>query len=174
MVNIVSDRGSNFVKGFQDFDPLYCFGHRLNNVVKRSFFQHMQKKNKQSNSTIINDVTAGSHGHPASKSSKDAVTNLNDALSSEDSSEDDEEYVRTSLPIIRKRKSSTSKTTTDDQQLPHKVPLEDIPSEARNVLSTLKQCKKIVKYIKKVNMVTFGLSFPKQTIYLCKIHSRAV
>jgi hypothetical protein len=155
MVNIVSDRGSNFVKAFQDLDPLFCFGHRMNNVLKTSFFQHIKKKKKQPASTTTNDITVPSNNHTAPKINKDAVTTINDALSSEESSEDDEEYVPPSLLIVRKRKTKISKTRNDNQQLLRKVSIDDIPGEAKTVLSTLKQCKKLVKYIKKANIVKF-------------------
>ncbi|CAF1626172.1 unnamed protein product, partial [Didymodactylos carnosus] len=36
-VNWVSDRGSNFVKGFCDYKPIFCFAHRLNNILKKLF-----------------------------------------------------------------------------------------------------------------------------------------
>jgi len=115
----------------------------------------MKKKKKQCNSTTTNDITIRSNSHTAPKVYKDAVTTINDALSSEESSEDDEEYVPPSLPIVRKRKANISKSTENNQQLLRKISIDDIPGEAKNVLSTLKQCKKIVKYIKKVNIVKF-------------------
>ncbi|CAF4731498.1 unnamed protein product, partial [Rotaria sp. Silwood2] len=37
------DRGSNFLKAFQHLNPITCDGHRLNNVLKRSFFQHQRQ-----------------------------------------------------------------------------------------------------------------------------------
>jgi hypothetical protein len=151
----MSDRGSNFVKVFQDFNPLFCFGHRLNNVLKTTFFQHVKTKKKGSDSTTASDITARSNSHAAPKVYKDAVTTINDALSCEESSEDDEEYVPPSLPIVRKRKSNISTSTKNNQQLLRKVSIDDVPGEAKDVLSTLKQCKKIVKYIKKVNIVEF-------------------
>ena len=43
-VNILCDRGSNFVKAFRDYDPLFCFGHRLNNILKTSSFSEYEKK----------------------------------------------------------------------------------------------------------------------------------
>ncbi|CAF1401882.1 unnamed protein product [Adineta ricciae] len=59
MVNIISDRGSNFDKAFEPFNPLFGFGHRLNNVFKAAFFHHEKKKtdNKQSLRSILsNDI----------------------------------------------------------------------------------------------------------------------
>ncbi len=56
---------------------------------------------------------------------------------------------------MRKIITNISKSTNDNQQLLRKVSIDDIPGEAKDVLSTLKQCKKIFKYIKKVNSVKF-------------------
>ena len=42
-IHIVCDRGSNFLKAFQHLNPFTCYGHRLNNVLKRSFFPHQKQ-----------------------------------------------------------------------------------------------------------------------------------
>jgi hypothetical protein len=34
----VCDRGSNLVKALEDYKVLHCFPHRLNNVLKRTFY----------------------------------------------------------------------------------------------------------------------------------------
>ena len=59
------DRGSNFQKGFKTFQPLFCFGHRLNNIVKRAFFQNQIKKKK---STINHPI------NPTNDDSRTALT----------------------------------------------------------------------------------------------------
>ena len=46
-VNVLCDRGSNSVKAFPDDDPLFCFGHRFNNILKTLFFQNTKKINKK-------------------------------------------------------------------------------------------------------------------------------
>jgi len=46
----VTDRGSNFVKAFQSHKVLFCVAHRLNNVLKRCFYQNpIKKPNASSN-----------------------------------------------------------------------------------------------------------------------------
>jgi hypothetical protein len=42
-VNIVCDRGANFLKAFRHLHPITCDGHRINNVLKRGFFQHQKQ-----------------------------------------------------------------------------------------------------------------------------------
>ena len=42
-IHIVCHRGSNLLKAFQHLNRITCYGHRLNNVLKRSFFQHQKQ-----------------------------------------------------------------------------------------------------------------------------------
>ncbi|CAF1080327.1 unnamed protein product [Adineta ricciae] len=153
MVNIISDRGSNFVKAFEPFSPLFCFGHRLNNVLKTTFFHHEKKKKKQSDSSSTTTiVTASNNNNNVGVGNNDSIPKEQKyVLSSEESSDDDEEYVLplTSIPIIKKKKTNTSTLVPNDKQSLRNVLIDDIPVEAKYVLSTLKQCKRIVKYIKK-------------------------
>ena len=71
---------------------------------------------------------------------------VNETVSSEES--DEVEDVVTSISIIRKRKQCILKQKDDHQQL---LAVETIPAEAKVVPITLSQCKKIIKFIKKVN-----------------------
>jgi hypothetical protein len=73
-------------------------------------------------------------------------------LPSEEASEDDED-VSPSFPVLRKRKKMI-KTTNDKLQSFRKTSVDDIPTAAKIILHTLSQCKKIVKYIKKVDVMT--------------------
>lgn len=53
----VTDRGSNFVKAFQSHKVLFCVAHRLNNILKRCFYQNPNKKaNSSSNKTSQLDI----------------------------------------------------------------------------------------------------------------------
>ena len=79
----------------------------------------------------------------------DTVSNANETVSSEESDEDED--VVTSIPVIRKRKQCILKQKDDHQQLLAKTSVDTIPAEAKVVLITLSQCKKIIKFIKKVN-----------------------
>ncbi|CAF3805095.1 unnamed protein product, partial [Rotaria sp. Silwood1] len=114
-VNILCDRGSNFVKGFRDYDPLFCYGHRLNNILKTSFFQNAKNKKK----------TPVQH--------QQLILPRHQIIVHEDDSEDDEDIL-ISIPIIRNRKQKD-----DNQQLSAKASVDDIPGEAKAVLLTLSQ-----------------------------------
>ncbi|CAF3998528.1 unnamed protein product, partial [Rotaria sp. Silwood1] len=46
-VFFVSDRGSNFVKALTHFFVIWCFAHRLNNVLKLCFFTAATKEEKR-------------------------------------------------------------------------------------------------------------------------------
>ena len=43
----MSDRGSNFVKALKDYFVIWCFAHRLHNVLKVCFFTATTREDKQ-------------------------------------------------------------------------------------------------------------------------------
>jgi hypothetical protein len=43
-ITFVTDRGSNFKKAFRLHKVLFCVAHRLNNILKRCFYQNSNKK----------------------------------------------------------------------------------------------------------------------------------
>ena len=45
-ITFVTDRGSNFIKALMNFRVILCVAHRLNNVLKKTFFQESSKKKK--------------------------------------------------------------------------------------------------------------------------------
>lgn len=45
-ITFVTDRGANFVKAFKSNKVLYCVVHRMNNILKRCFYQNPSKKSK--------------------------------------------------------------------------------------------------------------------------------
>ena len=147
------DRGSNFRKAFKSFQPLFCFGHRLNNVLKRAFFQHLKKTSSSDHplKTVDGSSTA------AITSSSSAIQPAEE-ISTDDSemSSDDDCESTVALPISRKRKdkakssSKSSRIPTDLQQIHMKMTIDEVPSSAKQVLRTLHQCKRVVKYAKKV------------------------
>ncbi|CAF3313778.1 unnamed protein product [Rotaria sp. Silwood2] len=38
-ISFISDRGTNLIKALEDYETLFCFPHRINDVLKRAFFQ---------------------------------------------------------------------------------------------------------------------------------------
>ncbi|CAF2710518.1 unnamed protein product [Rotaria sp. Silwood2] len=152
LVNIVSDRGSNFVAAFRDFKPLFCFGHRLNNIVKTSFFGNTIKKKKSISSEPTTVNNNFSISYTTKKTEIDNSSVENDISTSEQSSEDEDDYVSTSIPAKHKGRINNIGSSNGDIKLARKMSINDIPIEARSVIIALKQCKKIVKYIKKCGL----------------------
>ena len=152
MVNIVSDRGSNFVAAFRDFNPLFCFAHRLNNIVKLTFFQNVKKKKKQTSNGLTSAATTASDRANFNERNA-APPNGNNDLSSEETSEDEEEVnLLPAIPMIRKKRKNKSSLTNNQPESSYKMSIDDIPLAARSVLNALTKCKKIVKFIKKVRI----------------------
>ncbi|CAF4884479.1 unnamed protein product, partial [Rotaria sp. Silwood1] len=89
------------------------------------------------------DIATSSNNSTVTKEQKNTLSSISDFLSSEDDSEDDEDIL-ISIPVIRNRKQKD-----DNQQLSAKASVDDIPGEAKAVLLTLSQCKKVIKFIKK-------------------------
>ena len=55
-ITYVTDRGSNFLKAFRLHKVLYCVAHRLNNILKRCFYQNPVKKIVTSSNTVAQPV----------------------------------------------------------------------------------------------------------------------
>lgn len=136
---------------FRGFDSLFCFGHRVTNIVKVTFFQNAKKKKQTTNSSKANDTS--SIALTTTMAQRNVVPNICDDLSSEGTSEDEEVNITLTIPLLRKKRKTKTKSTNNQQELQSKVLVEDIPIAARSVLNTLTNCKKMVKYIKKVYVI---------------------
>ena len=135
----MSDRGANLVKALRDYETLFCFLHRINNILKRGFFQ-LKSKQKPSQSS-----TTAPPPPPVSKSNHD------DSCQSASSTEDEEAFVPT-LQIKKKKQKKKQETRIPID--PMKLELKDLPLEAQEIIETIEQCKKLVRYIKKVSNVS--------------------
>ncbi|CAF1165617.1 unnamed protein product [Rotaria sordida] len=60
LITFVTDRGSNFIKGLKQYRLMFCVVHRLNGILKKTFFQ-FPTTNKQtptkSQSIVSNEMT---------------------------------------------------------------------------------------------------------------------
>ena len=136
-MHFVIDRGSNLVKALKPYRSLYCYGHRLNNVLKRSFFQSNKKKRK--------NETANVQAPTVQSNKKQTNSDLSISTSDDD--------IETVLPIA-KRKTKTKITAGVVQSIttdPRKLELIDMEPAAQKVIETIVNCKKLVKFVKKVN-----------------------
>jgi hypothetical protein len=142
--NIMCDRGSNFVKCFKYYNPLHCYAHRLNNIIKKCFFQTQKKR--------TTDASASNCTTTATAISVNDILNSSDEDSCDEA---DDEYVP-SIKLKSKRKpnansSRKGKRNSSMSFVDHvKLDVSDIPIEAREYLIKLKEVKHIIKYVKKV------------------------
>jgi hypothetical protein len=60
-LNIITDRGSNLIKAFAQYEPVYCFDHRINNVLKVGFFSAVKKEEKKHTHLLTDDILAGTN-----------------------------------------------------------------------------------------------------------------
>ena len=153
-VNIITDRGSSFVKAFAQYEPLYCFGHRINNILKIGFFQQQKKKKTQENQLRTTDIIGATMSISVTTDSMDQNETLSSSSESESSELEQEEEQQQknesneySTLVIRKIKKSSSR-----KESAQKLLVDNIPSEAKQVLFILKQAKKLVNYVKLVSM----------------------
>ena len=156
LITFVTDRGANFVKGLQFFRVLYCVAHRLNNILKATFYQQSKKNKKKMKMTpsktiskIINETektptkmikktrTTTKEGSPEIDCYFIEEENHNDSDFTEESSEDEE----------------------DDDQLFHidyaTTILDNLSRSAEHILQTIEGCKSLVAYVKKVCMKAY-------------------
>jgi hypothetical protein len=139
--NIMCDRGSNFVKCFKDYDPLHCYCHRLNNIIKKCFFQ-----NKKS-------TTDTSSSHLTATASSIAVSDTLNSSDDDSCDEADDELVPSIKLKSKRLANGNSKRTKKNNPsfVDHvKLDVSDTPIEAREYLIKLKEVKQIIKYVKKV------------------------
>jgi len=145
--NIMCDRGSNFVKCFKNYDPLHCYAHRLNNIIKKCFFQNNKKRAIDTLLSHLMTTTSATVVHNTSSSSDD------------DSCDEVDDEVVPSIKLKLKRitngnKKRIKKTNSSFSFIDHmKLNISDIPNEARAYLTILKEVKHIVKYVKKVSFL---------------------
>ena len=159
-INIVCDRGSNCVCAFKDFKPIFCFSHRLNNVLKVSFFQETKTKKKPNCTNVFTDLVVAddinvNHGSPTDES---------------ESSSDDDCNTKIALPVVQwKTNKKLKKPIPPKNELEvsnKKIPVEQIPAAAKRVLECLNQCKKVVKYMKKVR-TKLNIFFEEVVLFRC-------
>lgn len=132
----MSDRGANLLKALRDYETLFCFLHRINNVLKRSFFQLSSQREKSDRSRT----------HPSATSSLNNDQNDNDLSPS--ATEGEEAYIPTIQIRRRKKKNMEESSTTHD---PMQLKLNDFSMEGQAIIKTIEQCKSLVRYVKKVS-----------------------
>ncbi|CAM4847109.1 unnamed protein product, partial [Rotaria magnacalcarata] len=115
----MSDRGSNIIKALEGHDVLFCFGHRINNVLQRAFYQTGPKQDKQANNGL-------------------AVTPVKRRIDIQDIS--DEELDSDVEDIYKRPSPSRHHEAT--------IILSKLPNEPKELLGVIVVSKSLVKYVK--------------------------
>ncbi len=121
---IVCDQGANFLKAFRHLYPITCHGHKLNNVLKRSFFQHQKQPSI-------------------------SLSDFNENSSTSEEEEIDSALYTSSKPVKTKRSNIHTKVVEVPAM---KMKLVDTPLAVQQLIKTIAECKSLAKYIKKVNV----------------------
>ena len=121
----ISDRGSSIKKALEGQDVLFCFGHRVNNILQKTLYQIKPRKVKELRAT----TTIVSRKRP---------TKISDTSNDEDTS-DDEVYKK---PSPSKQPEATTS-------------LSSLPTKPKELLDMISTSKSIVKYVKLVRNIFF-------------------
>jgi hypothetical protein len=136
---------------------LHCVAHRLNNILKRTFYQQPKKAKKKGKITpnkTVSKIIIETERTPSKTMKKTTTTttaveaspeidfpyeneeNYDDNGSAEETSDDDEDEDDEQELFLLDYTATT---------------IENLPQSAKNVLQTIKDCKALVKYVKKVS-----------------------
>ena len=114
-VNIVCDRGSNYVLAFKDFQLILCYGHRMNNIVRITFFQN---KNQRTDALVINPINRlNARSSSTTVYSDNSVDFPESSSENSESSHDDEYDNETVLSTIRKEKIVKTASSSKNKML---------------------------------------------------------
>jgi hypothetical protein len=124
-LSFVSGRGANLVCALRNFDTLFCYPHRVNNVLKCSFCQlvSMEKQIKEASAVT----------HRMDSTNITTSTNVIDSLIHEENDDrlslstddDDDEKNKPTRPTKTKKRNKPSSTKTNDVGNPRKLKFTD-------------------------------------------------
>jgi hypothetical protein len=146
----VSDRGSNLVKALEDYKVIHCLPHRLNNVLKRTFYsagtkEKILKKKRKQLSKGQQDDNQSMLIHYLSNDD-DPLLDYDDRDSSESETDDDvvldPKYVELALRTLSSASPERNFINILEQ---------DLPLYASQLLATIVRCKDICCYVKRVS-----------------------
>ncbi|CAF3359964.1 unnamed protein product [Rotaria sp. Silwood2] len=141
LITFVTDRGSNFIKGLKQHRLMFCVAHRLNGILKKTFFQFSTTSKQtptKSKSIVSNEIT------PLKTST--VVRQLSPEIMLNDDQIDEEEKI--ALEEWNDEDGDDDVETVDYSMLD----LSSIPWNAQEIIETIRQCKILVHYVKKTNL----------------------
>lgn len=147
-ITFVCDRGSNLIKTLEDYQVINCFPHRLNNILKRTFYsagtqEKIEKKRKkklpnenQSDDQFIRNISISND--------EDPLMDYDDRDSSESDADDDGTLDQKAVELALRSLSSSPERD-------HVNVLEqNLPLHASQLLATIVRCKQLCSYVKRV------------------------
>jgi len=125
---------------------MFCYPHRLNNVLKTSFFQSQSKKKQTSEEEEHRDSSSTT----TSSNTTDLILNEENNDCSSSSTDEDYEKNQPTLPIKNKKYYKNKSITIKLINNPRQLKLNDLHPAAQQVIKTISKCKNLVRFVKKV------------------------
>lgn len=143
-ITFVTDRGANFIKGLKDFTVVFCTAHRLNNILKQTFYQNILKDKNIERSKTTTTVIERTEKTPNKTIKYKTTIEASSELDSEVELTDEDDY-----------DTDESEFNDDDDDIDYSsVTIANLPASAKEILDTIRYCKALVKYTKKVTNET--------------------
>lgn len=150
-ITFVCDRGSNLVKALEDFQVVNCFPHRLNNVLKRTFYsagtkEKVEKKRKKKPLKSKDDDEEPIRAF--------FVSNDDDPLMDYDERDSSDSEVDDDVILDTKSVELALRSLSSSPERDHVNILEqNLPPHASQLLGTIVRCKQLCCYVKRVCLV---------------------
>mgnify|MGYP000563152121 CR=1 FL=1 len=157
-LHFVCDRGPNLVSALRNYNPLYCYPHRLNNILKCSFFQSQSSKQQLKEPSTIAQHEGSTNATISTNIVDSSITEENDncsPLSTDDENEKNELTIPMKNTKQYKKQLSIKTQDVDD---PRKLKFDDLDPSAKEIIKTIDQCKTLVQFVKKVKQYWFGVA----------------
>ena len=143
-------RGSNLVKALENYQVLHCFPHRLNNVLKRTFYsagteEKVQRKKRRAVSKKTSSDEQSKWTDFLSND-EDPLMDYDDRDSSESEAEEDIILDEKAIELALRSLSSSSASERDHVN----VLEQNLPPHASQLLATIVRCKQLCCYVKRV------------------------
>ncbi|CAF1110190.1 unnamed protein product [Adineta ricciae] len=133
----VCDRGSNLKKALDKFTVVHCIGHRLNNILQKTFYQAETSKAKK-------DIAFGDLYVTIAEDEDDEISGCESEEASSDSDIDEK--------LLDKRTKNINYASSISNKNNATTTIAQLPSDAKRLLITIIHSKELVQYVKKVNL----------------------
>lgn len=150
-ITFVCDRGSNIIKALDGCRIVHCFPHRLNNILKRTFYsagtrEKIQKrKEKQTANNNQNDTI-----YPWN----DSMGNDDDSLMDYDDRDSNDSDVEDDFILNDRTVELALRGLVSPPEVDHINILEqDLPYYANQILTTIVHSKQLCRYVKRVFII---------------------